>query len=1399
MSLLSRIIFFFFIAFICVFNKYGWAQTPGAAGVQNSADPGIVFWLKAGEGVTTSGGTVTEWLDQTGSNIGDATPSSPTEGPTLSVGAINGFDALSFDGIDDHLEIADNTRINDGDQGAITAFFVFRTPALVTGGGYELIYEQGGGTNGFNVYLNKDDSRIYMYAYEEDGGLNEYYASWPATTNTVYVASVVYDGTNQNITFFQNNSAQTLTESISTSGRFATIESHTGDIGIGRVNENTQYVGDVLENNNVDHFNGDIAEIIYYNATLNEAEHSIIVNYLGEKYGVSLLADDNYDESAYNHELIGIGQTAGNSHTASTGNGGSFYLADNGSSLTDNEWLLAGHNNQVHQVTNAEAPSGFGRWNRSWYFEKTGTINAKIVFNTTEAGFGAANLNGRTIADYDLLYRSTTSGTFAEVTTATASLTDDDGDGFVDVLFTVDDANLASGYYTLRVPELTQWYTYRSGDWDEWQNWTLDPSGTLRFNPANEFPNDINDEVYILNGDQIDIDANAVTANGGAYQIASLNIENGGVLDLTNTTGHNFTTIIGKGKIRLNSDNFPTGSTNGPDGFATADGGTVEFYGNADYTLANTGTFNNMQVNLAGATLTLLSDYTLNGDLEVQSGTFRFNDNSSTARLTMTVAGNVTIDAGTSITVGTGDAVFDDGNDLFQFHQLDVNGNFTNNGTATFHNLSVTTVGNGNFRDAYPTASDSDNTGLIPAGEYGAVEVLFNNATANQAVTLNGSTEFYRIEVNKGITQTYSCEISASSVNNFKLYGRIAFQQDDEATGTPNIENPRALGLEGGTLILGDNIRIEEISKDDNAGRSGNRNYIIDSDAQLWLSSNSYIIRENDYGIHIFGKLRISDDATLTFGSNNPGQQKTVFVDDAGVYEQNGGLCEITQFRNKTGGGGDPRGALLMTGGTMNVGGGDRDGSHAVFSLPWPENVFSMTAENPANPPIINLNLTNGAKDDAAIQLGSTEGNYTIEAGTFNIDIQDNRNYKLSSTVPFYNLNITRTADNNNAREIILDAIAAGGTASPAATAQPLVVLNDLQISDGPNNGRIRLNANDQDVFIDNIFVLGTDTQYDPGTNITDFNGNTAIQNITLNGTLVGGGFHDVVMEGASIKRLFGATNFIVQNDLTINSGTLDVNDREVEVQGNIANSSIITDGSVAGTGSVLLTNGTAAHTIGGDGSGEFDNLSLNDANGAVFTAVQTVNGTLTLTNGVLDIDTYRLTMQGADASISDGGSGFDDTRMIATAGNASDGGLEMYVDADETLTFPIGTDANSLVRYTPVDATFSNFSDDGYIVINSTDRILQTTNGSGGNILSYYWRVSNSEFTLSPTVVYNFTYDNSDTHRGSQLVSADNYVPGKVLDGGAYTRSSETVVSLMPPILLVLTDQVADLLLEKR
>ncbi|QSE96286.1 T9SS type A sorting domain-containing protein [Fulvivirga lutea] len=149
------------------------------------------------------------------------------------------------------------------------------------------------------------------------------------------------------------------------------------------------------------------------------------------------------------------------------------------------------------------------------------------------------------------------------------------------------------------------------------------------------------------------------------------------------------------------------------------------------------------------------------------------------------------------------------------------------------------------------------------------------------------------------------------------------------------------------------------------------------------------------------------------------------------------------------------------------------------------------------------------------------------------------------------------------------------------------------------------------------------------------------------------------------------------------------------------------------------------------------------------------------------------------------------------TAGNASDGGLSIKVPrvtnlggADDTqnigfdpsydnfndeyqnpdlLWFPIGI----ADRYTPalmwvVDDAAVTYSGDEYVTVRPVDGELKTTDLSGGDLLSYYWRVGHEGFDGGiPTVSWLFQYDQDDV-----VGTESNYVPGKVLDGDTYQRS---------------------------
>jgi hypothetical protein len=96
------------------------------------------------------------------------------------------------------------------------------------------------------------------------------------------------------------------------------------------------------------------------------------------------------------------------------------------------------------------------------------------------------------IDNYRLLYKATPGASYDTIESADRGITNGD-----QIYFLIENANLASGYYTLGTIDQTNspvegapartWYTLISGDWEDWETWTLDPSGALPDNPGHEY------------------------------------------------------------------------------------------------------------------------------------------------------------------------------------------------------------------------------------------------------------------------------------------------------------------------------------------------------------------------------------------------------------------------------------------------------------------------------------------------------------------------------------------------------------------------------------------------------------------------------------------------------------------------------------------------------------------------------------------------------------------------------------------------------------------------------------------------------------------------------------------------------------------------------------------------
>jgi hypothetical protein len=1257
---------------------------PGGVGSKDGSatQPQNVLWLKANAGVSTTGADVDTWSDQSG-NLNHATGAGATRPTyTASFANLNNQPVLNFPNT---ASTVFSLRIPDADNldntSSLSVFYVIR-PSRVGADLGVIAKRTASATQQSYVYtLRSGQNRLRVQI-----GNGTIHDAGNIAVNTNYISADVFSGTSS--APYLNGTAQTAT------GGNVAIPNNASDVYIG---------GD----NVFDNFEGQLGEVVIYRTALNLAQRQIVENYLASKYGITLAAGDVYAGDAagtdYDSDVIGFGQQSGLSHTEAQAAG--LVMAAANGTLANGEFLMAGHKSATNGTSTANLGTGIQqRWLRTWNIDKTGTLDATISFDFSD-GVGG---NFPQSKDNYVLLRLT-AGNYEEVTNITSANKTILGDR---IMFTVANADLTDGVYTLGTKNSVSspvggvsnrtWYSYQSGNWTDPLTWTLDGGVfPLYVNPSNEVPG-ISDNVIITSGRTVTANTNNLTTNTAQVD---------GTLDLASTTGHNFLTISGIGKIRLSgaTDNFPSGDATL---FADAlTGGTVELYGTG-MSLSTARTFNDLEVNMntTATTAILLNTMTLNGDLEILNGILRFNDNSSTVSKTFTVAGDVTVESTGGIQVGTANAR----------HEFNLYGDFTNDGTVAFTNRVTANTG----------AEATD----------GIVDVNFVSTSQDQIVSLNGTTNFYRIEVSKGVDDTYKVSLSASATSNFNLYG---YANETHAATAQLATNANALGLLYGTVEIGSNILIPVLSS--------TGNYNISAGAQLWINGGT-VNKNAGQALVPYGKLRLTS-GTLTTQVNSG-----ITTRDNGQIIIEGGTLLSNQIRTSILGVGNV-GGYAQSGGDVIIN-GDGPGGYAtdyyIFSLTYPGNTFYMSGGTLT----VKGAQTGTGGLRGAVLINCDPANVNVTGGTMIFEISNGNMYKVTSRVPFYDVIMRKTA--GAATTIQLN----DGTADNLGTTvaiQPLEVLNDLTIE-----GNVTFLTNSADVTVGGSFEVQNTATYTPGTNTTTMNGagvstitfgNTSstqvLNNLTINKTA---GTDNVVVAGGA------ATAIRTSGALRIERGDFDYGAFIVSARGSVYVADTV--GASASTGRLLL-DGVSAQILTSS-LGRIYNLDINNTNGVTLSEDLSVLGTLTLSAGVFNIATYKLTMAGASASIA--GSGFGATKMIQTAGNASDGGLELYFNANETIVYPIGTNANSSVRYTPASAAVQGFADDGYIQISLEDAILATTNPAGGaNVLSYNWRVRYSSFTTRPTISYQFTYDNADIG-GSEA----SYVPGKVLGVSPFTRSSE-------------------------
>jgi hypothetical protein len=258
-------------------DMYGF-ESDFSSEISSGAGPQPAVKYVAGLGVRTTGLYVTKWLDQAGSN--DAAQTDSESRPVLASRAINMQPAVAFDGTGQHLDVGDSDDINTGGPySAKTLVVVFKTSSDITS--RQVIWEQGGGVRGLNIYLDAGSLYINGWNTGEDEpqwgptGLNT-----PVLRDHPYVATLVMDAGSGLFEGFVNGSSIGVSEGI---GR---LYGHSNDCALGHV-EGASKFHDLTNNNGPANFLGMIAEFYHFNKVLAPSDRETLESLLMDKYAIA--------------------------------------------------------------------------------------------------------------------------------------------------------------------------------------------------------------------------------------------------------------------------------------------------------------------------------------------------------------------------------------------------------------------------------------------------------------------------------------------------------------------------------------------------------------------------------------------------------------------------------------------------------------------------------------------------------------------------------------------------------------------------------------------------------------------------------------------------------------------------------------------------------------------------------------------------------------------------------------------------------------------------------------------------------------------------------------------------------------------------------------------------------
>ncbi|MCK9400620.1 MAG: hypothetical protein M0Q51_11595, partial [Bacteroidales bacterium] len=381
----------------------------------------------------------------------------------------------------------------------------------------------------------------------------------------------------------------------------------------------------------------------------------------------------------------------------------------------------------------------------------------------------------------------------------------------------------------------------------------------------------------------------------------------------------------------------------------------------------------------------------------------------------------------------------------------------------------------------------------------------------------------------------------------------------------------------------------------------------------------------------------------------------------------------------------------------------------------------------------------------STVTISGGNGAWSDNGGTFNAStgtvIFTNAVATISGVTDFYNVTINSGA---------VLTLGSGGTMRISGTMTNNGTWRAAQLANNTveyNGGsQTVLNPNGATPGYDNLILSGSGTKTMPGTALA-----------------IAGDFS---MSDTATATAGAAMT--IEGDFTLGSGTtFTTGALSHSIGGDFLNNG----GTFTAIGNTIMLDGSSAQTIGGTAATMFDNLTLNNAAGALLGNSEIVNGTLTLTSGRLTTtSSYTLTM--------------------GTAGIISGGSISSYVNGNLQKNFPTNAGTQSFTYtigdasiYTPVVLDISNVNISSNPVniiayIASTD----TNESSGSGIdqtkkADCYWFVNEN---ASPGIfdTYDITLNLSNTTNSGEAGGTIEGYTIKKFDPSTWASTSSTVTN---------------------